>query len=1142
VQGEFLKRYKALNAAQREAVDAIDGPVMVVAGPGTGKTELLSVRVANILTKTDALPQNILCLTFTDSAATNMRERLAGLIGSEAYKVAIHTFHSFGTEIINSQADYFYHGAHFRPADELSSYEIMSDLLEKLPHGNPLASTMNGEFTHLRDIQSTISDLKKSGLTPDELGKILDHNDEFCQWVTPRLAAAFADRLSKKSFPKLQQLVSDISGCQAEALDLIGYKPLWRLILDSLSDALETAEAESSTKPLSAWKKLYLTKDAHDQPILRDQTVSTKLRAVMQVYYDYLVAMQAAELYDYDDMILRVVHAMEVFAELRYDLQETYQYILVDEFQDTNDAQMRLIWNLTNNETSEGRPNLMVVGDDDQAIYRFQGATMSNIIDFTSRYRDVQVVALRDNYRSAADILTLARSVIVQGEERLETRLGIDKSLIPHHTTQLSGVMSPEGQLAFPAKPEQEPSASTSARAVALSGDVSPLSFTTYASEHEARHRLAARIADDYRADSSRSRAIIARNHRQLVMLLPHLQATGVPLRYERQQDVLESEPVVQLELVSRIVHAIASQQFDIANELTPELLAHPAWQISARDIWDLSLTAHHKKQFWLEIMLDRPGRLQQIAEWLIVASHYSLVEPLEFMCDHLFGINDAQRADTPHDESTTEDTAPPQEDFVSPYRAYFFAAGSLDTQPGAYLAYLAALQTIRSRLREFRSDRVITLQDFVEFLDLHHDMGLSIQGRGDVEQDTSAIVLLSAHKAKGLEFDDVYVTDATESIWGASARSRSRLIRFPTNLPLAPVGDSDDERLRLLYVALTRARDTLTLIAARTSDNGKTIMPVGSIPGEILTPTEHEELPTASLITAVEHDWRAPLLDIPTATKDQLLRPLLERYKLSATHLNNFLDVSHGGPQLFLLHNLLRFPQAMSPSAAYGSAIHTVLQRAHAHLSSTGSRRPIEDILHDFDKTLRQFQLSDLEYGKQLQRGSDVLSAFLTQRYDSFTPTQLVERSFATESVLVGDALITGAIDLIDIDTDEKTIYITDYKTGKAVRSWQGKTEYEKIKLHHYEQQLMMYKLLIENSRQFAGYTVTGGRIEFVEPDGRGDIVLLDYTYDEAALAEFRQLVVAVWRRIMALDFDISADYPLDYHGILAFERDLLT
>ncbi|HEX8390192.1 MAG TPA: UvrD-helicase domain-containing protein, partial [Candidatus Saccharimonadales bacterium] len=195
----FKERYKALNDAQRQAVDTIEGPLMVIAGPGTGKTELLSLRVANILRVSDTAPQNILCLTFTESGATAMRERLAGLIGADAYRVAIHTFHSFGSEIINQYGEYFYHGAHFRPADELTGYETLRAIFEKLPHDNPLSSTMNGDFTYLRDVQSTISDLKKSGLTSDELTAILDRNDRFSAWLQPRLDAALGDRLSKKS-------------------------------------------------------------------------------------------------------------------------------------------------------------------------------------------------------------------------------------------------------------------------------------------------------------------------------------------------------------------------------------------------------------------------------------------------------------------------------------------------------------------------------------------------------------------------------------------------------------------------------------------------------------------------------------------------------------------------------------------------------------------------------------------------------------------------------------------------------------------------------------------------------------------------------------------------------------------------------
>jgi DNA helicase-2/ATP-dependent DNA helicase PcrA len=117
----FESRYQGLNSAQKKAVDTIDGPVMVIAGPGTGKTELLSMRTANILRLTDTSPSAILCITYTDSGAAAIRDRLIDIIGQEAYKVPIHTFHSFGLEVINQNPEYFYNGAEYRDIDELNN-------------------------------------------------------------------------------------------------------------------------------------------------------------------------------------------------------------------------------------------------------------------------------------------------------------------------------------------------------------------------------------------------------------------------------------------------------------------------------------------------------------------------------------------------------------------------------------------------------------------------------------------------------------------------------------------------------------------------------------------------------------------------------------------------------------------------------------------------------------------------------------------------------------------------------------------------------------------------------------------------------------------------------------------------------------
>lgn len=1099
---DFTARYEALNTAQRQAVDTIDGPVMVVAGPGTGKTELLGMRVANILKKTDALPQNILCLTYTESGAFAMHERLSGLIGADAYKVAVHTFHSFGSEIINRHGEYFYNGAHFRPADELNSHEILRSIFEKLPHSDKLASKMNDEFTYLRDTQTAISDIKKSGLTSDELVTILDRNDRFMTWLQPRLASTFQDRVSKKIFDSIEMLVNDIAMYEDDALELVTYEPLSALVGGTLEFALDQTREQGSTKPITAWKKEWCEKRDDGSLTLKDEKRSGRLRTVAKIYYEYLVAMQERALFDFDDMILRSVHALEVYHDLRFNLQEQYQYILVDEFQDTNDAQMRLLWNLTNNPVAEGRPNVMVVGDDDQAIYRFQGAKLSNILDFRDLYRDVAIVTLTDNYRSAGIILKTARNTITQAEERLERTLpNLDKTLKPHF---------------IPEHPS--------------------LTFDMYDDELTEYAALAEKIAREREQYPERSIAIIARHHRQLQGMLPYLQHANIPLSYDRRDNVLETAPVKFLELLSRTVAYIALQHLEAANALLPELLSHKAWGLSNQTLWKLSLESHTSRQFWLETMLSGEGELADIAEWLIYSAHLSLHEPLEYIIDHLTGTVEDQVSQEGNDETSGPTESVTKEGFRSPLRDYFFSHDMLARDPSTYIGYLDALSAIRRKVRDYRAENQLYLRDFIHCLDQYKALGIGIQGGGHVKADGNTVELLSAHRSKGLEFDSVYVAGLSDAIWGQGAGKRGKLIGYPHNLPIGIGGDSNDEHIRLLFVALTRAKSNLHLMTHRVATNGKQTLPVGYL--SHLTATAQDI--TMPKLELLEYAWHTELTTSIDHTMAELLRDRLKTYKLSATHLCNFLDVSRGGPELFLLQNLLRFPQAMSPSAAFGSAVHATLQRAHAHLAATGKKRPVEDLLGDFEMLLNNAQLSGDQHDYFAKKGTDVLSHFFAKRYDSFSKTQRVELSFATESVVVGGARLTGAIDLMDINDEAKTIHVTDYKTGKPTTGWNGKSEYEKIKLHHYRQQLMFYKLLIENSRQFNGYTVTKGIIEYVEADSTGAIHRIELDYDPSELTEFTKLISGAWSRIQALDFTTRETYPETLSGIESFESEI--
>ncbi|HET6747375.1 MAG TPA: ATP-dependent DNA helicase [Candidatus Saccharimonadales bacterium] len=1084
---DFSTRYAALNSAQKQAVDTIDGPVMVIAGPGTGKTELLSMRTANILQKTDTLPQNILCLTFTESGATAMRERLRRIIGPSAYNVGIYTFHGFGTEVINQNGAFFYHGSDFKPADDLTSYEILQGIFDTLAYDNPIASKLDGEYTHLNDTLKTISELKQSGLTSDELLAILDTNDRVIDEVEKPLQDAFAARLSKSTISTLLPLVEIIRSVDGTT-NIPSIPALSTVLADSLEAALSDATEQNSTKPISAWRTLWMRKDDNNQFALKAKLNATKLRAVSYVYYQYLLKMQEAKLYDFDDMILRVVHAMEVFPELRFNLQERYQYIMVDEFQDTNLAQMRILYNLTNNEVNADNPNILVVGDDDQAIYSFQGADVGNINGFLKLFPQTTRITLTDNYRSSATILEKAREVIVQGETRLETLLpDLNKTLTPH-------MIPKETKVALVELPT-----ATDERAW-IAQDI------------------ATKIKSGIPAETI---AILARRHREIEALLPYLLEQKIPVAYEKQHNVLDLEPIQLIELVGNILVSLYEGRLEDADSLMPQLLAHPAFRVAPLSVWQLSLRAQESHKGWLEVMSVSPDFIP-LHTWLITRSQELPHTPLERMIDRIIG-----RIDT-------------EEPYLSPIANYFFSVEALKASPEQYVTYLEGLRSIRTKLLEHHPNEVPTLQAFLEFVQLHRDLRTTLMNIKPAASDNTAVKLMSAHKSKGLEFDHVYIMGTIDSAWGERVRTRSRLIGYPANLPLATAGDTYDERLRLFFVAMTRAKTHLTLSYSLANDLGKDTLAAKFLTGIALEPT------TATLLssmrdttTQAEIAWYQPVISPVTSTLKEALMPLLERYKLSATHVNAFLDITHGGPGGFLVNNLLRFPQGKSPSASYGSAIHTALQRAHSHLAATGKQRPHEDILHDYEESLRSAHLTEHDFQAYLQKGSMALSTYLNAKYDTFIPSQKAELNFAGQSVFIGDAHLTGSLDLVDFS--DNSITITDYKTGRPAKSWQGRDEYEKVKLHKYKQQLMFYYLLVTHSRDFAKYDIEKAVLQFIEATPQQEIVSLEARFSREDLEEFAQLVQIIWRHIQALDLPDVSGYDTSYQGIIAFEKDLL-
>lgn len=1105
----FEERFKKLNAQQRQAVGLIDGPVMVIAGPGSGKTELLSLRVANILRerKADVIPSNILCLTFTDAAAVNMRQRLVGLLGRDAYRVAIHTFHSFGVEIINRYPEHFYNGASFLPADDITQTEILEEIFNGLEHDNPLRSRHNDQFVYIAKAKKAVEYLKKAGLTPDEFKTILAENKKALEDINPIIQVLFAERVSKKLIPQTRKALDEIEKFGTTTLPG-GFRPFAESLSQSLSEALDASEESDSTKPFSAWKEFWTEKNDEKLTCLSDLQNAPRMDALADIYALYMANMHKEGYYDYNDMILDAIAMLEQNIGVRLDLQERYQYILVDEFQDTNDAQMRILRLLTDHPVHEGRANIMVVGDDDQAIYRFQGAEISNIIDFGKTYTDPAFVVLKENYRSTQNILDAARHIIQKEDSPL-------KNILPNLKKELVAANANSKDSAIHSKefPSRE--------------------IEYYWIAHEAKKLITQGVpAGDI--------AVIAREHRDLEELAPYFHTAEVPVSYERQQNVLDEPHIRELVVMARFTDSIMRKDQD-ADELLPEILNYPFWGIDRRTIWELSLKARQERKPWLAVMTQFGGRLREIADFFIELGSKATYATAEEIVHELIG---GPQQILPDEDSDDDGTV--RHDMFSPFRSYYFGKDRFANQRADYLRFLSSLQSFVNALRQYRQGRPLSIRDMIQFFDRHVANNLTINNTSPFVNADDAVHFMSAHKAKGLEFEAVFVINCQESIWANNSKGRGT-IPLPSNLPISPAGDAPDDYLRLFYVALTRAKNILYLTSYRSDAKGKESIRLGFLTpenegaaalfkpefvhGEALGKTPEE------LLTA---QWHARYTKPFTPEEKALLKPELEKYQLSATHLNNFLDITQAGPLIFLEKNLLRFPEPKTASSAFGSAVHKTIQRIYTHFKSEEKLPSAEDIRSWFEDFLRYERINERDFALMLKRGKKALEVFYEAKKAGLSLTDKSEFDFKSQGVVVGEAHLTGKIDRIVVSGKE--MIVCDYKTAKAIEKWLPGDSYEKIKAWKYRQQLVFYKMLIENSRDFGGsYAVHKGVIEFVEPS-HGRIIDLQADITEEETERMEKLVNVVYKKIIALDFPDISGYSKDISGILEFEEDLLS
>ncbi|MDP3989142.1 MAG: ATP-dependent DNA helicase [bacterium] len=943
---QFTAAYERLNAHQREAVDTIEGPVMVIAGPGTGKTQILTLRIANILHRSDASPDAILALTFTNAGVYAMRERLLSIIGSRAHKVHIHTFHSFCNEIIQRYPEFFPRIIGGSNASDALRYRIIESILDTgsfqyiRPSGDP--------FYYVTGIVRSLSELKREYINPDAFEALLD--------------------------TRTQDLENDP--------DAYHEKGRW------------------AGKMKGAYKDAFRSLE--------------KNKELLTVYRMYEDALAREHLFDFDDMITEVVGVLERDGDFKMMLQEEYQYILADEHQDANDSQNRILDLLAD---FHDQPNLFVVGDTKQAIYRFQGASKENFLRFTKRYPDARVISLEKNYRSHQTILDAAHG------------------LIPENPLTACASHSP-----------------------------SMISVSQHATVSDEYAFLASHIGQRIKEGVTPGEiAVIYRKNAEAHGIARALESRGIGVVVESKQDVLTIPPVCILLAQLRLAAFLGD------DAVLARALYAPFLPLSAGRAHELVISARMNREPIKSVVLrEEPEVWNLFSSWSEYAHARSALDAFTAIVE----------------ESGFQTWALGQHN----------ARELIDGVTTLFTIFKEIAQSIP------RATLVQCLQ-YLETTETYRLAGVHVSG------DTNERVrLMTAHKAKGREFDYVYIAHVLESTW--SGRAKREKFKLPLFADSNEHDANEDER-RLLYVALTRARKDLVLSYFTMRDDGSPQLPsvfiqeIGqwceSHPGT----TMHDDTPEA---------FRSVSSIGPSISEREYLSSIFSHRGLSATALNNYLSC----PWKYFFRNLVRLPEAMPPHLAYGRAVHKALEEFFKDMNNGGVPR-VAHLISVFSSALEKEPMTQVDLDVFIEKGRVALEGYVAF-YEPNWHTN-VRTEYRISGVQFSDTIVlSGSLDKLEIAPDGRSVVVVDYKTTtpKSRNDIEGNT---KDSSGDMKRQLVFYKLLLD---RYAGdtYSFQAGEIDFIEPTDSGVYKKERFEIQDDEVKELADTIAKVGEEINTLSF----------------------
>lgn len=1022
----FESAYQQLNQLQKAAVDHIEqGPLLLIAGPGTGKTQVLSLRIANILRQTDARPDTILALTFTEAAAKNMRERLLKIIGKDAYYVNINTFHSFCRQVIAEHGEYFPLRRDSEHLSELDRYQLFENLLDELKpeHLRPL----NDQYFYVNDIIKAISDLKREGI----------------------------------SVLQFEDLV------EAEEQEFEEFK----------------ATSKNKTKIASFEKKL------------------AKNQNLLLLYQNYQNRLRESFRFDYDDMINFVVDAFANNELLLREYQENLHYFLVDEYQDTNSAQNKLINLLVSYwEEKEGMADLFAVGDPNQAIYRFQGASVENVLAFTRTYPSATVITLDTAYRCPQNIYDLATELIAYN--KLSQLSESDQKI-----QLVTKLQSPHGQGA-------------------------KINFFKAPSQVLEAVTVAEEIAKLHQAGTPFSQiAVLYHNHADATDLINSLGKWSIPYQLNKGDDILQNEHIDQLLALLTLISQIT--------EASETDLLYRVLNFS-----------------WLHLNTLLVMKLSRVAGKLRLSLYDLIGKGLETINQELLGqeINPEQFATI--EALLTKINLFANKDQTQIFSQFFEEV--IASESFGFLAYLQTLPDSFEQIMDLNAlfaeiknmlseNHQLKLKDFLAQIEVYRNHQMKIQSK-DILPSKDAVYLSTVHSAKGMEWEHVFLIHLTDKKWG-NKRDNSK-IKLPSgiikNTDLSDKERNEDER-RIFYVALTRAKKQLHLsYPEKIIENGQSSDKFPSIFLEEVKEIETkldtkfcEIKPHQEIIDRAEFYLTKLITPSPklVANSDQraFLESLVKDFQLSVTALDTYLR----DPQKFLENNLLRVPRAKAEAMAFGTAIHAAMERFFKLEQQGHSVPSLDFLLTEFSTALYKEVLSESDLADRLKHGREILTSYYQHRL--VTPVNVfdVERSFGgSRKIMLGDIALSGKIDRLDLlDSERGLLRVVDYKTGQpksrgAIEA--GSKTYQKdfsgreLALPEtirgsYKRQLVFYKLLIDLDRTInPNWRLSEAVFEFIEPTEKGGdkhkAEAFSITQEE--VADLKKLIKEVMAEIRSLSF----------------------